>query len=243
MTVDRTLAIAGRLIHQLLHDHRTIGLVIGAPVIVMSLVGFSFSNHGDTLNRIAPALIGTFTFFFIFLLTAISFLRERTQGTLERMLATPVGRGDILIGYLLGFIPFATAQAITILAFTILVLQVDYRGDLWHVAVVLLALVIVAVNLGIFISIFAKNEFQITQFIPIVLAPQIFLSGIILPIGEMPTYFQTISQLMPLRYGVSGLQSIMLKGEGFSYITGELAMLSGFALTLVILAGFTIKRN
>lgn len=111
MTVDRTLAIAGRLIHQLLHDHRTIGLVIGAPVIVMALVGFSFSNHGDTLNRIAPALIGTFTLFFTFLLTGISFLRERTQGTLERMLATPVGRGDILFGYLLGFIPFATGSS------------------------------------------------------------------------------------------------------------------------------------
>ena len=159
------------------------------------------------------------------------------------MLVTPVGRGDILVGYLLGFIPFAIVQSIVIVTFTVLVLQIDYKGNLWDIVILLVALIGVAVNLGIFISIFAKNEFQITQFIPIVLSPQIFLSGIILPIEQMPSYFQAISRIMPLRYGVSGLQSIMLRGESLSDIIGDVAILAGFSLTLLILASFTIRRG
>ena len=243
MTLDRTLAISRRLILQMLHDRRSVGLIIGAPVLVMSLIGFSFSNQVEVLNRIAPGLIATFALFFTFLLTGISFLRERTQGTLERMLVTPVGRGDILFGYLLGFIPFAAAQSMIIVAFTLYALQITYEGNLWEMAILLFALVTVAVNLGIFISIFAKSEFQVTQFIPIVLAPQIFLSGIIVPIEQMPSYFQVISRLIPLRYGVEGLQSIMLRGEGISSIFGELTVLAGFALILLILAGLTIRRG
>jgi ABC-2 type transport system permease protein len=242
MNLDRTLAIAGKIVLQLLHDRRSIALVIGAPIIVMSLVGFSFSNQPEILNRIAPALIGTFAFFFTFLLTGITFLRERTQGTLERMLVTPVGRIDILIGYLLGFIPFAAAQSAVIVTFTVLALDITHQGSLLNVAILLLALVVAAVNLGIFISIFAKNEFQITQFLPIVLAPQVFLSGIILPIEQMPSYFQLLSRIMPLRYAVDGLQSIMLRGSELSSITGELTILLVFALALLILASFTIRR-
>ena len=242
MTLDRTLAISGRIMLQMFHDRRSIGLIIGAPVIVMSLVGFSISNQEALLNRIAPALIATFALFFTFLLTGITFLRERTQGTLERMLATPVGRGDILVGYLLGFIPFAAAQSCIIVAFTVLVLQINYEGNLLQVAIVLLILVIVAVNLGILVSIFAKSEFQVTQFIPVVLLPQIFLSGIGLPVEQLPSYFQVLSRIMPLRYGVAGLQSIMLNGNGLSTIIEEIAVLSGFALGLMILAGFTIRR-
>ena len=242
MTLDRTLAISSRIFLQILHDRRSIGLVVGAPVIVMSLVGFSFSDKEDVLNRIAPALIATFALFFTFLLTGVSFLRERTQGTLERMLVTPVGRGDILVGYLLGFTPFAALQSIVILTFTVLALRVDYEGSLVHVAVLLLALMVVAVNLGIFISIFAKSEFQVVQFIPVVLAPQVFLSGIILPVEQMPSYFQVISRVMPLRYGVDGLQKIMLAGGGVQDIQVEIFALFGVALCLMLLAFLTIKR-
>ena len=227
----------------MLHDRRSMGLVVGAPLIVMSLVGFSFSNQEEVLNRIAPALIATFVLFFTFLLTGVSFLRERTQGTLERMLATPAGRGDILGGYLLGFIPFAAVQGAVILAFTILALRISYQGNLAHITLLLLVLVIVAVNLGIFISIFAKSEFQVVQFIPVVLAPQVFLSGIILPTEQMPEYFQVLSLAMPLRYGVDGLQKIMLEGGGIGSIIGELTILLGVAVCLICLAAFTIRRR
>ena len=159
----------------------------------MSLVGFSFADQQGVLDRVAPVLMAVFAMFFTFILTGVSFLRERSQGTLERLLTTPVGRGDILVGYLLGFLVFAAIQSVVILLFTILALQVSYRSDLWQIFVLPMVLTVVSVNLGIFISTFARNEFQVVQFIPIILAPQIFLSGIILPVEQMPGYFQAIA--------------------------------------------------
>ena len=177
MTIDRTLAIAVRIVSQISRDHRSFALIIVAPIIVMSLVGFSFADQRDILNRIAPGLIGAFALFFVFLLTGVSFLRERSQGTLERLLTTPVGRADILAGYLLGFLLFAGIQSLVILLYTIFALRIEYEGSLWQIFVLLFVVTIVAVNLGIFISTFARNEFQVVQFIPIMLLPQIFLSG------------------------------------------------------------------
>jgi ABC-2 type transport system permease protein len=195
------------------------------------------------LNRIAPGLIATFTMIFTFMLTGVSFLRERTQGTLERLLITPVGRADILMGYLLGFTPFALIQALAILIFTTLGLRVQYQGEFWQIAVLLITLVIVAVNLGILISTFAKNEFQVIQFIPLILAPQIFLSGIIVPTDQMPGIFQMVARVLPLRYAVDGLRSIMIAGEPITSITKELGVLWLVALTLLILAAWTLRRS
>ena len=147
MTIDRTLAIAVRIISQIARDHRSVALIIVAPIIVMSLVGFSFTDQRDILNRIAPGLIGTFALFFVFLLTGVSFLRERSQGTLERLLTTPVGRADILAGYLLGFLLFAGIQSLVILLYTIFALRIEYEGSLWQIFVLLFVVTIVAVNL------------------------------------------------------------------------------------------------
>ncbi len=217
MSVDRTFAIASRIISQVSRDHRSVALIIVAPVIVMSLVGFSFSDQREILNRIAPGLIGAFALFFVFLLTGVSFLRERSQGTLERLLTTPVGRADILAGYLLGFLLFAGIQSLVILLCTIFALQVDYEGSLWQIFVLLVVVTIVAVNLGIFISTFARNEFQVVQFIPIILLPQIFLSGPVLPFEQLPGYFQAIGRVLPLTYAVEGLKALMLEGHGNEY--------------------------
>ena len=243
MSLDRTLAIATRIMSQIARDRRTLALLIVAPIVVMSLVGFSFADQQDILNRVAPALLAVFALLFTFLLTGVSFLRERGQGTLERLLTTPVGRADILVGYLLGFLLFAALQSVVLLLFTILALQVDNQGALWQIFILLLVLTVVAVNLGIFISTFARNEFQVVQFIPIVLAPQIFLSGVIVEVEQMPGYFQAIARVLPLRYAVDGLQSIMLKGETLGDVILELAVLAGFAVALLALAASTVRRS
>ena len=243
MTVARTYAIAKRIVLQLVRDHRSMALIFVAPIMVMALVGFTFSDQQDTLDRIAPGLIATFTMIFTFMLTGVSFLRERTQGTLERLMMTPVGRGDILIGYLFGFAPFALIQASAILLFTTLGLRVQYQGELWQIAVLLVTLVIVAVNLGIFVSTFAKNEFQVIQFIPLILAPQIFLSGIIVPTDQMPGYFQMVARVLPLRYAVDGLRSIMIAGEPVTAIAKELGVLWAVALALLLLAAWSLRRH
>ena len=243
MTLDRTLAITTRIILQMIRDHRSVVLIFVAPTVVMCLVGFTFSDQEDTLNRLAPGLIATFTLIFTFMLTGVSFLGERAHGTLDRLLMTPVGRGDILVGYLLGFAPFAIAQATVILLVTAFGLQVHYQGELWQASILLLVLIVVAVNLGIFISTFARSEFQVIQFIPLILAPQIFLSGIILPTDQMPTYFQGVAKILPLRYAVDGLQKIMLEGQSLGDVTTELTILGGIALVLLILAGYTVRHQ
>ena len=243
MSPDRTLAIAQRITSQMLRDHRSLALIFVAPLVVMSLVGLSFFEQREVLDRVAPALMAVFALFFTFILTGVSFLRERAQGTLERLLTTPVGRGDILVGYLLGFLIFAAAQSLVILLFTILVLQVDYQGSLWRIFVLLIVLTVVAVNLGIFISTFARNEFQVVQFILLVLAPQIFLSGVILPVEQMPSYLKAIAQVLPLTYAVEGLRGIMLGGQDLGDVVGELAVLAGFAVVLLALAAATVRRS
>jgi len=243
MSIDRTLAIAIRIVSQILRDRRSIGLIFVAPIMVMSLVGFSFADQRLVLDRVAPALIATFALFFTFMLTGVSFLRERSQGTLERLLTTPVGRADILVGYLLGFLVFAAIQSLVVLLYTIVALQIDYQGSFAEMVVVLLVLTVAAVNLGIFVSTFARNEFQVVQFIPVILAPQIFLSGVILPVAQLPAYFQAVSNVLPLTYAVSGLKAIMLEGRGLSGAAGDIAVLTSFAVALLALAALTVRRT
>ncbi len=243
ISMGRSLAIALRIVRQVRRDHRSLALIIVAPVVVMSLVGFSLFERREILDNVAPALLAVFAFFFVFILTGVSFLRERAQGTLERLLTTPVSRADILLGYLLGFLLFATVQTLVILLFTVWILQVEYRGDLWQVMVLLLTVTVVGENLGIFISTFARNEFQVVQFIPLVLAPQIFLSGLILPVEELPGLFQAASSVLPLTYSVEGLREIMLRGGGLGDVVRELAVLLAFAVGLLVLASATVRRR
>ncbi len=243
MTFDRTTAIAARVMREIVRDRRSLALIFLAPLLVMALVGFSFSEKQDTLDRVAPALISVFTLLFTFVLTGISFLRERSQGTLERLYVTPVGRGDILIGYLLGFLLFAALQSLLILLFTVFVVDVNYRGDLSQMFVVLMVLTVFGVNLGIFASTFARNEFQVVQFIPLLFAPQIFLSGVVMPVEELPGYFQGPAEVLPLTHAVRALREIMLRGEALGDVMSELGVLAAYAAGLLVVAAATVRRT
>ena len=243
MSLDRTFAIAERVIRQIVKDRRSIGMIIVAPIIVMSLVGFSLIEQKDALNQLAPGMLAVFVLFFTFILTGVSFLRERAYGTLERLLTTTVGRADILVGYLLGFLVFTTIQTVVIVSFTILALQIDYKGSLYEIAAVLMLVVVVSVSLGIFISVFARNEFQVVQFVPIVVLPQVFLSGVIIPVDQMPTVLEWISTVLPLTYAVNSLREIMLDGHGLASIWSELAVISGMGVILQTAAVVTLRRT
>jgi len=217
-------------------------LIVIVPLVVMTLIGLSFPE-GSVLDYIAPALLATLALFFSFLLTGISFLRERSQGTMERLMASPVSRLDIVVGYLFGFFTFALTQTLIILLFTIYVLNVRYYGDLWQIFVFQVVVITVAVNLGIFISTFARNEFQMVQFIPLILFPQIFLCGVIWPVDQMPDYLQWLSAILPLTYAVDGLRDIMLAGKSLLDVGFELSVLIGFAVLISILAAITLRRG
>lgn len=236
------LTIAGRIINQFRNDRRTIALLIIAPTVMMSLIGLSFPDQG-VLDFIAPALLATMALLFSFLLTGISFLRERSQGTLERLMASPVSRLDIVVGYLLGFFVFALAQTTIIVLYTIYVLGVNFSGDLWQIFVFQIVVIAGAVNLGIFISTFARNEFQMVQFIPLIIVPQIFLAGVIWPVEQMPDYLQWLSAILPLTYAVDGLRDIMLNGKSLIDVGFDLVVLVVFTIVTSILAAVVLRRS
>jgi ABC-2 type transport system permease protein len=242
MLPRQSLAIGGRVVRQLLRDHRTLALIVVVPLVVMTLIGLSFPEE-QVLDFIAPALMATLTLFFSFLLTGISFLRERSQGTMERLMASPVSRLDIVFGYLLGFFLFALAQTLIIVLFTVYVLDVRYTGDLWQVFVFQVVVIFGAVNLGIFTSTFARNEFQMVQFIPLILFPQVFLCGVIWPVEQMPEYLQWLGRALPLKYAVDGLRGIMLDGRSLGDVGFELAILAAFGVSVSALAAVTLRRR
>jgi ABC-2 type transport system permease protein len=194
-------------------------------------------------DSIAPVFIGIFSFFFVFLLTSVAFLRERSQGTIERVMASPLTRAELVIGYVCGFTFFALVQSLVILLFVVFALQVHYSGNLALVFLVSALLTIGSVNLGIFLSTFAQNEFQIVQFIPLVFGIQVFLSGIFWPIAQLPALLRPISYVLPLTYANDALRGVMLKGDGFSEISGQLVALVVFALLMVLLSSLTVRRQ
>lgn len=201
------------------------------------------SEDLKTLDFFAPMFIAYIAFFLIFLLTSVSFLRERTQGTMERLLASPVTRLEMVLGYMLGFGFFAMIQATITLLFTIYVLQVKYNGNLLSIFIVTLALVLGSVNLGIFLSAFARNELQAIQFIPVVILPQVLLSGLLWPVQDMPTWLQVIAHLMPLTYAIDALTNIMIRGEGLAATWVSLLVLFGFAAVAAVLAATSVRRE
>ena len=218
------------------------------------------SPDASQVDVLAPVFLGFFGYFFVFLLTGISFLRERIGGTLERLLATPVTRFEIVSGYSLGFGLFATIQVVVLTLFILnsvtvpsigpigsfsIGLGVDSAGSPFLAFAIALLLSLGAVNLGIFLSTFARTELQVIQFIPLVIVPQALLSGILWPIERLPDFLQVIAHLLPLTYAVEGLREVMLKGADLSstVVQTDIAVLAGIALFFVVLASGTIKRE
>ncbi|MGO4497077.1 ABC transporter permease [Paenibacillus sp. 2RAB27] len=195
----------------------------------------AFDNFG-------PVLIGFFVFFFVFLLSGVSFLRERTGGTLERLLATPLRRWEIVVGYILGFGIFTTLQATLIAWFATSVLGLMMVGSFWYVLLITLLLALAALSLGTLISAFANNEFQMIQFIPLIIVPQVFFSGLF-SLDTMSVYLRWIGHLMPLYYGADALRNIMIRGAGWDRIWLDVLVLAAFTLVFMILNIVALKKH
>jgi ABC-2 type transport system permease protein len=243
LSANNIFAISSRLIRQLIRHRRTIALIVIVPIVVMSLISYALPTGGNTLDRYAPALIVTLALFFTFLLTGISFLRERSQGTLERLMASPISRLDMVLGYIFGFFVFALTQSLIILLFTIYALDISYAGGLWQIFIFLILIIIMAVCLGIFASAFAKNEFQMVQFIPLIIVPQIFLCGVVFPTGQMNGVLQWIGKFLPLTYGVDGMRQIMLPDPILSALKETWPILHGLGTDIGILIAFVIVMS
>lgn len=239
---SNTLTLASRVMMQIARDRRTIALIIIAPLVIASIAGFSISNKA-VLSSAAPGILATLILFFGFLITGISFLRERTQGTLERLMVAPVSRMDIVAGYLLGLLLFALLQTIIMFFYMVYVLDITYRGDLWQILVFQILIGIVAVSMGTFFSAFARNEFQMIQFIPLVIVPQIFISGLFIPVNQLPLVLEWISKFLPLTYGVEGIKALMQQGQSLLDIGKDIGILAAFAVGFLVLASLTLRKS
>ena len=202
-----------------------------------------YASGYTTLDLFAPYLLGVIAFAFIFIFTGVTFLRERSFGTIERLLVSPLTRSEMIVGYMLGFSVFAIIQSAIILAFAIFVLHVKIAGDVYSVVVLQLLLTIVSVNLGIFCSSFARNEFQAVQFIPLLILPQVFLDGMFWPIATLPSYLQVFSYIMPLTYANDALQNIMVRGYGLGAVWVDIAVLLLFALAMIVLSTLSLSKQ
>ncbi len=218
------------------------------------------SPNATQLDSLAPVVVGFFAYFFVFILTGISFLRERIGGTLERLLATPVSRAEIVLGYSLGFGFFATLQVALVLAFVLGRLAIPALGPVPEFAIglgvhtagnplisylLVLVLGLGAVSLGIFLSTFARTELQILQFIPIVIVPQGLLSGFFWPIEGLPNLLQPVARILPVTYAIDGLRQVMIAGADLTspQVLLDLGVLVGIAAVFVVLAAATIRRE
>ena len=240
-----------------------IGAVVDSASAVLPTIERSSvygSPDATQLDTLAPVVVGFFAYFFVFILTGISFLRERIGGTLERLLATPVSRSEIVVGYSIGFGFFATLQVAIVLAFVLGRLSVPAIGPVPEFAIglgvktvgnpliaylLVLVLGLGAVSLGIFLSTFARTELQILQFIPIVIVPQAILSGFFWPIEQLPSLLQPVARILPVTYAIDGLRQVMIAGADLSsaQVQLDLGVLAGIAAVFVILAAATIRRE
>jgi ABC-2 type transport system permease protein len=181
----------------------------------------------------------------VFVVTCVAFLRERSQGTLERLMASPLRRSEIAVGYMLGFTILALVQALEVLVFSLAVLHVHNAGNVLLIFGIETLLALAAVNLGIFLSTFARTEFQAVQFIPLVVVPQILLSGVLLPVASEPGWLQVISNVLPLTYAVNGLRDVMLKGADLTWASVQVdaAVVAGFCVLALAAATATLRRQ
>ena len=203
------------------------------------------SSSYDTLDYFGAAFIGLVVFFLVFVITIVSFLNERSQGTLERLMASPLRRGEIVLGYMIGFTVLALIQAAEVLVFSLAVLKVQNQGSVALIFGMEALMAIAAVNLGIFLSMFARSEFQAVQFIPLVIVPQMLLSGIIFPVTTEPKLLQYLSDVLPLTYAVDGMRDIMVKGADLSWPALQLdaGVVAGFCVLLIVAGTATLRRR
>lgn len=207
---------------------------------------FIYGGAGYTsLDYLGPAFVVLIPFFFVFLLTSISFLRERAQGTVERLLASPLSRAETVVGYMIGFGLFSLVESLLILVFTVYVLGVHCEGNILAAVLVVIIMALSAVNLGIFVSTFARNEFQAVQFVPLVVFPQALLGGLFWSVGSLPWFLRWISYIMPMTYANIAVREVMIKGATVAdwSVASNLLILLGFTSVLIVFSSLTLRRE
>ncbi|HML45755.1 MAG TPA: ABC transporter permease [Clostridia bacterium] len=215
---------------------------LGLSLMDLRYESLNGSDPGSAFDNIAPLMMGFFIFFFVFLLAGVAFLRERTSGTLERLLATPVRRYEIVLGYFLGFGVFVFLQTLVIQIYMVNALHIALKGDFALVMLVNLLLAAGSLALGTLLSAFARNELQLFQFIPLVIVPQVLFCGLFSPRGA-PAWVVVLSKVFPLTYAADALTSVALRGAGFRAILPDLILLFGYMILFLMLNTLVLKKT
>ncbi len=244
-----TGATTVRVLRQLRHDHRTIAMMLVLPSLLLGLLYLLWKDlptlpgQPGVFDRVGLTMLGIFPFVVMFLVTSIAMLRERTSGTLERLMTTPLARLDLLLGYGLAFGLMAALQALVTVTVATTVYDLDVAGSVWLVGLIAVADALLGVALGLLASAFARSEFQAVQFMPLIVLPQFFLCGLLVPVDQMAGWLQAISHVLPLTYAVEALQEVGSSAEATGTMWFDIAIVAGAALVALALAAATLRRR
>jgi ABC-2 type transport system permease protein len=242
MNVRITLATTRRILSQLRHDHRTVGLLIGVPSLLMILLRYVIDNQ-LAFNRYGPMLLGIFPFIVMFIVTSVGTLRERTGGTLERLMTTPLGKLDLLLGYALAFGLLALVQVAVATTISMTWLGLDLAGPVWVLLLVAVLDALLGMALGLFASAFARTEFQAVQFMPAFVLPQALLCGIVVAHDQMATWLQWISNALPLTYAVEAMQQLTGNTDITDTLVRDTVVIAGSTILALTLGAATLRRR
>jgi ABC-2 type transport system permease protein len=242
MSAAVTFATMRRILVQLRHDHRTLALLIAVPTLLMVLLRYVF-DQPMLFDRLGPMLLGLFPFIVMFVVTSVATLRERTSGTLERLMTMPFGKLDLLLGYALAFGLLALVQVGFVLAISLTWLGLDLNGSLGSLILVSVLDALLGMSLGLFASAFARTEFQAVQFMPAFVLPQMLLCGLIMPRDDMATWLDVTSDVLPLSYAVEGMQEISASPDFTATLTLDVTVIAAFTVVALILGAVTLRRR
>jgi ABC-2 type transport system permease protein len=242
MNASRTFATAGRVLAQIRHDPRTVALLLIVPSLLIGLIAWLFADT-PVFELIGPAILALFPFIIMFLITSISTLRERRSGTLERLLTMPISKFDYILGYAFAFGLLAIAQAAVAVGFAVWVCGLTIEGSIWLLLAIALLDAVLGTTLGLLASAFARTEFQVVQFMPAVIFPQILLGGIFLPRDQLPDVLRQISDWLPLSHAIDALNAVAADSQDAAWIGRELLIIGAFALGSVVVGALTLRRQ
>lgn len=249
MNPRRTLATAARVLSQLRHDPRSVALILVVPGLLLTLVYFLFENEAAlagaprTFDRVGLMMLAIFPFVVMFLVTSITMLRERTSGTLERLLTTPVHKADLLFGYALAFSLMAALQAMVATGVAYWIFDLDIDGSPALVVLVAVVNAVLGVALGLLCSAFARTEFQAVQFMPVVVVPQILLCGLFVARDRMNEWLEAVSNVLPLTFSVDALLEIAGNADATQAMWADVAVMAAIVLAVLLIASLTLRRS
>jgi ABC-2 type transport system permease protein len=243
MNPTSTLAVTSRVLTQLRRDHRTMAMLLVLPCALMTLLWWMFQDlPGNGFSSLGPALLALVPFVIMFLVTSVTTLRERTSGTLERLLAMPMGKLDFLLGYALAFGVLAAVQSALAVALCVWVLDLTVVGTVWMLMLVAVVDAVLGTVLGLFVSAFARTEFQAVQFMPALVIPQLLLCGLFVPRDQLPRFLEVVSNVLPLSYAVDAMQHVAASTTT-SEVWQDIGLVAAYVVAGLALGALTLRRR